>query len=186
MNHLQLLKLQDLPKWVQERIDSQSTPYHAYFDFKWKEFPVDPILFDVPLDEKKDLPKAIAEMLDLMEPDIYTKIQLPDGSRVIGLSTPLGGIALYEFTAPTNVPIDEKGTMGRVVLKHLKLHAPEVFWQAKLMELDAKGGVNLVTFMYLFGIGDPKLPLDKRNEHNIAKRLQLVLDVAEARKTKNQ
>jgi hypothetical protein len=186
VNHAQLLKLEDLPKWVQERIDSQSTPYHAYFDFKWNEIPGDPILFDIPLDEKKDLPKAVAEMLDVLDVGIYTKLRLPDGSRVIGLSTPLGGIALYEFTAPTNVPIDEKGTMGRVVLKHLKLHAPEVFWQAKLLELDAKGNVNLVTFLYLFGIGDPKMPLEKRNEHNIAKRLQLVLDVAEQLKTKQQ
>jgi hypothetical protein len=186
VNHLQVLKLEDLPKWVRERIEQQSGAYHTYFEQKWKEFPVDPILYDVPLDDKKDLPKAVAEMLDLMESDIYTKIQLLDGSRVLGLSTPIGGIALYEFTAPTSVPIDETGMQGTVMLKHLKLHSPAVFWNAKLLELDAKGHVNLVTFMYLFGLSDPKIPESERNNSNAAKRLQMVLDVAEERKIDKQ
>lgn len=179
-----IVEWDELPKWIQHNIKTQQQPYLDFFEAKWAEFTQDAIHFVKGLDmEKRSLPQMVIDMLDVADEGVYSKIVLADGTRVLGLSTVLGPLALYEINHATEVPIDEKGTKGIVMLKNFKLHAADIFWKANLLELDQKGGANLITFMYAFGLTDPSVPADKRNSGNMAARMKLVTDAYIARVT---
>jgi hypothetical protein len=180
-----IVQWDELPKWIQSNIKQQQQPYIDFFEAKWAEFGQDAIGFTQPLNnETRSLPQMVIDMIDVATPGHYSKIRLADGTRVLGLSTVLGPLALYEIDAHTEVPLDEKGTKGVVKLKNFKLHAAEIFWKANLLELDQKGNANLITFMYAFGLSDPSVPAEKRNSGNMAVRMQLVADAYIARVTR--
>jgi hypothetical protein len=180
-----LVQWDELPKWIQANIKSQQQPYLDFFEAKWAEFGQEAIGFSMGLDmEKRALPQMVVDMIDVATPGHYSKIRLADGTRVLGLATVLGPLALYEIDHATEVPIDEKGSKGIVMLKNFKLHAAEIFWKANLLELDQKGGANLITFMYAFGLSDPSVPVEKRNSGNMAVRMQMVADAYVARVTR--
>ncbi len=187
------VKFDDLPLWVKNNITQQHGAYMDYFEAKWienvdlkeldgvmakqinySEFTSPPPGTQVILNPDQSLPKHVLDLLKDSGDGHYVRITMLDGTRVLGLNTKLGPVALYEIHALTEVPIDEKGTKANVELPNYRLHAPEVFWKAHLLELDQKGGVNLVTFLYLFGLSDPNVPLDKRNLANIAARVDMV------------
>jgi hypothetical protein len=141
-----------LPNWVKEAIKKQQKEYVEYFEEKWKEG-LDPILYDLPISEDDKLPDSILELLDISEPGSRFKFVLQGGQRVIGIATHLGPVALYEVDLDTKVPMDEKYTKFALCkLRNLKLHAAEIFWQSQLLELNHKGGVSVITFMYAFGL----------------------------------
>lgn len=179
-----LVQWDELPKWIQNNIKLQQGPYLDFFEAKWNEFPQEAVHFMRGLDtEKRSLPPMVIEMLEVADPGVYSKIVLADGTRVLGLATVLGPLAIYEIDHVTEVPIDEKGNKVAVMLKNFKLHAAQIFWKANLLELDQKGSANLITFMYAFGLTDPSIPADKRNSGNMAARMKMVTDAYIARVT---
>lgn len=172
------VKFEELPQWMQESIKKQRKEYVDYFDSKWAEGPAF-INFDLPLKDDQTLPESIIELLDITSAGVSPKINLQGGCRLIGLSTRLGGIALYEVEVPTKVPLDEKGNFAICTLKNLKLHAPEIFWRSGLLYLDANGGVNLVTFLYAFGLPktlNPNSSAEELNAQNMANRVEFIAD----------
>lgn len=172
-----------LPNWVKETIKKQQKEYVEYFEDKWKEGPA-AVIYDLPLEDDK-LPASILDLLDISEPGTRFKFEL-NGKRCIGLSTHLGGIALYEVDMMTRVPLDENfKKFAMCKLNNLKMHAPEIFWQAELLQLSHTGGVNVITFMYAFGLGakqNPGKSPDELNANTIATKVARLHAAFEARK----
>jgi hypothetical protein len=169
-----VLGLKDLPEWVRKNIEQQQAPYFEYFEAKWGEVEhtIELPLTVTPIE--KNLPDEALRFVDAVPDGGYSKFLLEDGTRLISLATPAGPVGIYEIEHETEVPLNEKGDKAVVILKHLKLYAPEVFWKAGLLVLDQRGGINLVTFLYLFGLADQKLDKQARNANNIANRLELL------------
>jgi hypothetical protein len=182
--------LDELPAMVREQILQSQAPYLEYFEAKWAEGPK-AIQYDAVLGEKYSLPKPIQELLEVSVPGATFNVQLADGTRIIGQGTDLGGIACFEIDLPTRVPISGQRShpveYGEVLLKNMKIYAPEVFWQNELFRLDNHGQVNLVTFIYAFGLSQQQKPTatrEERNANNLAARIARIVDAVDERRAK--
>jgi hypothetical protein len=94
------------------------------------------------------------------------------GKRIIMLGTPLGIVAVYEVDYDVKVPLDVDPT-GKITVTNYKFHAPPVFWNAGLLELNVHGKADINTFFDVFGYPQREGRSD-HNDHNIAKRLELI------------
>lgn len=155
---------------------TQMQPYIDYFEAKFKEVE----LSLASTFEKDDKDNLVLNGLDnWLVSDKYARGVFNDGKRIVFLGTALGVIAMYEVKFDVKVPVSVSES-GTLTVTNYKLHAPEILWKSGIMKTTMQGGVDISTYIDIFGY-PKRTGRDDHNKHNIAKRLDLIADVLKAR-----
>jgi hypothetical protein len=151
---------------------AQMQPYIDYFEAKYAEVDTHNTLpFELDAEGNLNLPERNDAGYWLLPGDYMTG-SFDGGKRIIMLGTPLGIVALYEVDYDVKVPLDVDPS-GKITVTNYKFHAPPVFWNAGLLELNVHGKADIHTFFDAFGYPEREGRSD-HNDHNIAKRLELI------------